>query len=85
MPVYGTQASRFNDDSVTAQYQRPIACRQRYGLNLKSGKLAAVNVKNFPAPIMSSYRQRARYLAEIADTLARLSQARCANKSTNRA
>jgi len=42
MPVYGTQASRFNDDGVTALYQGLLPKLEELGLPIKAGKLAAV-------------------------------------------
>ena len=69
MPVYGTQASRFNDDGVTALYQGLLPALAERGLNAKSGKLAAVNVKFSSANNVIVPPARARYLAEIADTL----------------
>ena len=41
MPVYGTIASRFNDDGVTALYQAIAASLKDKGLQLAPGKLAA--------------------------------------------
>ncbi len=69
MPVYGTQASRFNDDGVTALYQGILPALAERGLKAKAGKLAAVNVKFSSANNVIVPPARARYLAEIADTL----------------
>ncbi|MGF6272037.1 methylmalonyl-CoA mutase [Massilia sp. UYP11] len=69
MPVYGTQASRFNDDGVTALYHGLLPKLAELGLPLESGKLQA------PAQRYSSGKNvivppaRSRYLAEIADTV----------------
>ncbi len=69
MPVYGTQASRFNDDGVTALYHGLLPKLAALGLTLESGKLQA------PAQRYSSGKNvivppaRSRYLAEIADTV----------------
>ena len=41
MPVYGTIASRFNDDGVTALYQAMLPRLQEHGLRLKAGQAAA--------------------------------------------
>ncbi len=67
MPVFGTMASRFNDDGVTALYQALKPRLQGLGLGLKDGRLPLVTVRHstnqtpvIPAP-------RVRYLAEIAD------------------
>jgi len=69
MPVYGTIASRFNDDGVTALYQALAARLVEEGLHLGAGKLPVVATKH-------STRQHAivpsagvRYLAEIAETV----------------
>ncbi|MBI5269728.1 MAG: cobalamin B12-binding domain-containing protein [Burkholderiales bacterium] len=69
MPVFGTMASRFNDDGVTALYQ---AVRERLaarGLPLKDGRLPRVDTRHstHQTPIVPP--QRVRYLAEIADTV----------------
>ena len=67
MPVYGTIASRFNDDGVTALYHGVAAKLAEKGLKLASGALAK------PASHVSSNvnvvvpPKRARYLAEIAE------------------
>jgi len=69
MPVYGTQASRFNDDGVTALYHGLLPKLAELGLKLESGSLQA------PAQRYSSGKNvivppaRSRYLAEIADTV----------------
>ena len=45
MPVFGTQAARFNDDGVTALYQALVPTLTAKGLKLKAGKLPLVTVK----------------------------------------
>jgi methylmalonyl-CoA mutase len=69
MPVYGTTASRFNDDGVTALYQAMLPRLKQAGLAVGAGMLPPVSVK-------ASSRNRAivppgriRYLAEIAETV----------------
>jgi isobutyryl-CoA mutase len=69
MPVYGTQASRFNDDGVTALYQGLLPKLAQFGLQAKPGKLAAVDVKYSSGKHVIVPPARARYLAEIADTV----------------
>ena len=69
MPVYGTQAARFNDDGVTALYQALVATLVKKGLKLKPGKLARIDVKHSSAQCAIIPAQRTRYLAEIADTV----------------
>jgi methylmalonyl-CoA mutase len=90
MPVFGTQASRFNDDGVTALYQGMLARLVALGLRLPLGAVArggdaaqgeapaaALTGGRLPrvAGRHSSARSvivppaRARYLAEISDTV----------------
>jgi methylmalonyl-CoA mutase len=69
MPVFGTQASRFNDDGVTALYQGLLPKLGELGLNIKPGKLPAVAQKHSSGKNVIVPPARARYLAEIADTL----------------
>ncbi len=69
MPVYGTQASRFNDDGVTALYQGLLPKLVELGLNAKPGKLASVAVKYSSGKNAIVPPARSRYLAEIADTV----------------
>ncbi|HEY8100289.1 MAG TPA: fused isobutyryl-CoA mutase/GTPase IcmF [Burkholderiaceae bacterium] len=69
MPVYGTQASRFNDDGVTALYQGLLPKLAMLGLKTRVGKLAAVNVKFSSGKNAIVPPARSRYLAEIADTV----------------
>jgi len=69
MPVFGTIASRFNDDGVTALYHGIAAKLAAKGLRLAAGTLPK------PASRVSSDvnvvipPKRARYLAEIAETV----------------
>ncbi|MCU6497911.1 methylmalonyl-CoA mutase family protein [Rugamonas sp. A1-17] len=69
MPVYGTQASRFNDDGVTALYQGLLPKLAQFGLKAKPGKLAPVDVRFSSGKHVIVPPARARYLAEIADTV----------------
>ncbi|WP_019139763.1 fused isobutyryl-CoA mutase/GTPase IcmF [Noviherbaspirillum massiliense] len=69
MPVYGTQASRFNDDGVTALYQGLLPKLQEFGLKAKLGRLAPVNVRCSSGRNAIVPPARSRYLAEIADTV----------------
>jgi len=69
MPVFGTQASRFNDDGVTALYHALAAKLAQYGLPVKPGRLARPESK-----VSSRHRaivpaERVRYLAEIAQSV----------------
>jgi len=69
MPVYGTQASRFNDDGVTALYQGLLPKLAAFGLPVKAGKLGTVSVKFSSGKNAIIPPTRSRYLAEIADTV----------------
>ena len=69
MPVFGTQAARFNDDGVTALYQALVPKLAEFGLNLKSGKLPIVTVKHSSGSRAIVPTQRVRYLAEIAESV----------------
>src|SRR6185436_21194526 len=69
MPVFGTIASRFNDDGVTALYQSMIRALQDKGLKLQPGKLPATSVKNSTGATVIVPPKRVRYLAEIAEAL----------------
>ncbi|WP_396270278.1 fused isobutyryl-CoA mutase/GTPase IcmF [Ideonella sp.] len=69
MPVFGTMASRFNDDGVTALYQALKARLIELGLQMTEGKLPRVSTRHstHQTPIVPP--ARVRYLAEIADTV----------------
>jgi isobutyryl-CoA mutase len=69
MPVYGTQASRFNDDGVTALYQAILPSLQALGLTVKKGLLPQVNVRYTQGGVAIVPPARTRYLAEISDTV----------------
>ncbi|MEO5686556.1 MAG: fused isobutyryl-CoA mutase/GTPase IcmF [Burkholderiaceae bacterium] len=69
MPVFGTMASRFNDDGVTALYQAMKPRLAELGLDLGEGTLPAVDTRfsTHQTPIVPAARTR--YLAEITDTV----------------
>lgn len=69
MPVYGTQASRFNDDGVTALYQGLLPKLAGFGLRVGPGKMAQVEGRHSSGKNVIVPPARARYLAEIADTV----------------
>ncbi|MDB5840717.1 MAG: methylmalonyl-CoA mutase [Herminiimonas sp.] len=69
MPVYGTQASRFNDDGVTALYQGLLPRLAELGLDVKPGKLAPITGRFSSGKNAIVPPARSRYLAEIADTV----------------
>ncbi|HEY8707011.1 MAG TPA: methylmalonyl-CoA mutase family protein, partial [Burkholderiaceae bacterium] len=67
MPVFGTMASRFNDDGVTALYQALLPRLAALGMPVKPGTLpiAATRHSTHQVPIVPG--ARVRYLADIAD------------------
>jgi methylmalonyl-CoA mutase len=69
MPVFGTMASRFNDDGVTALYQALKPRLGELGLALDDGTLPPVDTRfsTHQTPIVPAGRTR--FLAEIADTV----------------
>ena len=69
MPVFGTMASRFNDDGVTALYQALLPRLAALGMKTQPGVLpkAATRHSTHQVPIVPG--ARARYLAEISDTV----------------
>jgi methylmalonyl-CoA mutase len=69
MPVYGTIASRFNDDGVTALYQGMLPKLAEFGLKMKPGALPAVPVRASSGTNVIVPSARVRYLAEIAETM----------------
>ena len=69
MPVFGTIASRFNDDGVTALYESIAVPLIEHGLALKPGRLPGVNVRHSSGQNAIVPGKRVRYLAEIADTV----------------
>jgi isobutyryl-CoA mutase len=69
-PVFGTMASRFNDDGVTALYQALRAQLGAHGLQAPStGRCPVVRTRHstLEHPIVPTHRTR--YLAEIAETV----------------
>jgi isobutyryl-CoA mutase len=69
MPVFGTMASRFNDDGVTALYQAVAARLAGQGLRLAAGALPQVTTRHSTAQNAIVPAPRVRYLAEIAETV----------------
>ncbi len=69
MPVFGTQAARFNDDGVTALYQAVAAHLAGKGLKLAPGKLPKVETRHSSPGKAIVPASRSRYLAEIAETV----------------
>ena len=70
MPVYGTIASRFNDDGVTALYHRVVAILRERGLvNWDDGVLPAPDVRASSHTRAIVPAGRTRYLCEIAQSV----------------
>jgi len=71
MPVFGTQASRFNDDGVTALYQALREALLQRGLRLAhpQGRLPRVATRCSTAQVVIVPSERSRYLADIATAL----------------
>ncbi len=69
MPVFGTMASRFNDDGVTALYQALVPRLTELGLALTDGRLPAAATRHSTHQVPIVPGARVRYLAEIADTV----------------
>jgi methylmalonyl-CoA mutase len=69
MPVFGTMASRFNDDGVTALYQAIRARLADKGLQLNARRLPAVATRHSTHQVPIVPASRVRYLADIADSV----------------
>ncbi len=69
MPVFGTIASRFNDDGVTAAYQELLTLLQVRGLRQFDQHLAPVAIRMSSEKSVVVPAERQRYLAEIATTV----------------
>jgi methylmalonyl-CoA mutase len=69
MPVFGTQASRFNDDGITALYQAIATHLQTFGLKLQTGLLPVVATRQSSQSRAIVPAGRVRYLAEIAESV----------------
>lgn len=69
MPVFGTMASRFNDDGVTALYQALVPRLAALGLKVKDGRLPAVDTRHSTHQVPIVPGARVRYLADISDTV----------------
>ena len=69
MPVYGTIASRFNDDGVTAAYQALLGLLRKQGLRAYESQLPVLDIKTSSEKSVVVPAQRQRYLAEIAEAV----------------
>ena len=69
MPVFGTMASRFNDDGVTALYQALLPRLAALGMKASAGTLPTVATRHSTHQVPIVPGARVRYLADIADTV----------------
>jgi methylmalonyl-CoA mutase len=69
LPVFGTVASRFNDDGVTSLYQFLRDALSTHGLHLTAGVLTPVATRTSTRGQAIVPADRTRYLAEIAETV----------------
>jgi len=69
MPVFGTMASRFNDDGATALYQALLPRLAELGLPVVEGRLPRVATRHSTHQVPIVPGARVRYLADIADTV----------------
>ena len=69
MPVFGTQASRFADDGVTALYQAMLPHLIKHGLPGAQGRLPVVHVRHSQSVSAIVPSARSRYLADIAEAV----------------
>jgi methylmalonyl-CoA mutase len=76
MPVFGTMASRFNDDGVTALYQALLPRLAALGLKLPRAACRAVDTRHSTHQVPIVPGARVRYLADIADTVRGYKRAR---------
>jgi methylmalonyl-CoA mutase len=69
MPVFGTIAARFNDDGVTALYKELLAQLQAQGMEVQEDVLPVATIRKSSGNSVIIPADRARYLAEIAETI----------------
>ncbi|MEM7278484.1 MAG: methylmalonyl-CoA mutase family protein, partial [Pseudomonadota bacterium] len=69
MPVFGSIASRFNDDGVTAAYQHLLGLLREKGLKNYESLLPMVTTRSSSEKTVIVPGERQRYLAEIAQTV----------------
>ncbi len=69
MPVFGTMASRFNDDGVTALYQALLPRLVALGMPAEPGSLPRATTRHSTHQVAIVPGARARYLADIADAV----------------
>ena len=69
MPVFGTIASKFNDDGVTALYQALLeTIFEKTGVRFES-RMPGLDVKTSSSNTVIIPPERTRYLSQIADTI----------------
>jgi methylmalonyl-CoA mutase len=69
MPVFGTIASKFNDDGITALYQALVELLRQHGLKDFASSLTPVTTKTSTRRTVIIPAQHKRYLAEIAEVV----------------
>ena len=69
MPVFGTMASRFNDDGVTALYQALLPRLAALGLQTTDGRLPPVATRHSTHQVPIVPGARVRYLADISESV----------------
>jgi len=67
MPVFGTIASRFNDDGLTALYQSMLPRLVSAGMPQRQSRLPTVTTRQSTSQHYIIPPQRSRYLAEVAE------------------
>ena len=69
MPVFGTQAARFNDDGVTALYQALLPKLKALGMPVFNSRLPVVSTRHSTQQTPIVPPKRTRYLSEITETV----------------
>lgn len=69
MPVFGTIASKFNDDGITALYQALVPLLRKQGLAHYQQSIGQVNSKSSTQRTLIIPAPQQRYLAEIAEAV----------------
>lgn len=69
MPVFGTIASKFNDDGITALYQALLAELRKHGLAQFESRLTKVESRTSSQRTLIIPAAQQRYLAEIAEAV----------------
>ena len=69
MPVFGTMASRFNDDGVTALYQALLPRLQALGLRVSKSRLPPMATRHSTHQVPIVPGGRVRYLADITESV----------------